>query len=217
MSHQVESMIIIATWVALLVFFLASRNFVKRRFLKGSLNVRIPDESGQANKPGSSLSQIGALFVFAANIATFALVFTAAISPSVIQRLDWISVDLPPWVNFLGSILSVFDAVWGLLALLFNPNYTPRFQPMKNQFLLATRGPYAVRRHPRYAAEIWLNVILFLFTGIWLPLLGALGWVAMYYQARAEENLLAALAGGEYDRYRQRTGMFFPRLMGVLK
>jgi len=123
-----------------------------------------------------------------------------------------ISVDLPPWVNFSGSILFVLDAVWGLLALLFNPNYTPMFQPMKKQFLLATRGPYAVMRHPRYAAEIWLNVILFLFTGIWLPLLGALGWVAMYYQARAEENLLAALAGEEYDRYRQSTGMFFPRL-----
>ncbi len=214
MSHQVESMIIIATWVALLVFLLASRNVVKRYFLEGTTNIRVSDASGQANKPGSSLSQIGALFVFAANIATFALIFTATISPPAVQRLDWISVDLPPWVNFLGSILFVLDAVWGLLALLFNPNYTPMFQPMKKQFLLATRGPYAVVRHPRYAGEIWLNVILFLFTGIWLPLLGALGWVAMYYQARAEENLLAALAGEEYDRYRQSTGMFFPRLKG---
>lgn len=212
MPYQVESLIIITTWAVLLVFLLVSRNYVKQRFLENSPIVRISGASGQDNKPGSPWSKIGALFVFIANIATFALVFTAAISPSVIQRLDWISVDLPPWVNFLGSILSVLDAVWGLLALLFNPNYTPMFQPMKKQFLLATRGPYAVMRHPRYAAEIWLNVILFLFTGIWLPLLGALGWVAMYYQARAEENLLAALAGEEYDKYRQSTGMFFPRL-----
>jgi protein-S-isoprenylcysteine O-methyltransferase Ste14 len=149
--------------------------------------------------------------VFIANIATFALVFTAAISPSVIQRLDWISVDLPPWVNFLGSILSVLDAVWGLLALLFNPNYTPMFQPMKKQFLLATRGPYAVMRHPRYAAEIWLNVILFLFTGIWFPCLACSDGLQCTIR-RAEENLLAALAGEEYDKYRQSTGMFFPRL-----
>lgn len=116
MSHEVESMIIIATWVALLVFLLAGRNLVKRYFLEGSTNVRVSDASGQANKPGSSLSQIGALFVFAANIATFAVIFAAATSPAVIQRLDWVSVDLPPWVNVLGSMLFVLNAVWGLLA-----------------------------------------------------------------------------------------------------
>ena len=214
MSHQVESMIIITTWVVLLVFLLVSRNFVERRFLEGSPSIRISDASGQDNKPGSPRSKIGTLFVFAANIATFALVFTAALSPPAVQSLDWISVDLPPWVNFWGSVLFVLNAVWGLLALLFNPNYTPLFQAMKDRFLLATRGPYAVVRHPRYAGEAWLNVILFMFTGYWLPLLGALGWVAMYYQARAEENLLAALAGEAYDRYRQSTGMFFPRLTG---
>ncbi|MFQ5435209.1 MAG: methyltransferase family protein, partial [Anaerolineae bacterium] len=114
----------------------------------------------------------------------------------------------------LGSILSVLNAVWGLLALFFNPNYTPLFQPMKDQFVLATRGPYAVVRHPRYAAEIWLNIILFMFTGIWIPLLGVPGWIAMYNQARAEEHHLMTLAGETYRQYRQRTGMFFPRLTG---
>ncbi len=106
----------------------------------------------------------------------------------------------------------MLDAVWGLLASLFNPNYTPLFQAMKDRFLLATRGPYAVIRHPRYAGEAWLNVILFMFTGSWLPLLGALGWIAMYYQAVAEEEILTTPAGEEYEKHRQRTGMFLPRL-----
>lgn len=109
----------------------------------------------------------------------------------------------------------MLNAVWGLLAALFNPNYTPCFQPMKKQFLLAMRGPYAVVRHPRYAGEAWLNVILFMFTGIWLPLLGVLRWIAMYDQARAEEEILMTLAGEEYKKYRQRTGMFFPSLKGI--
>lgn len=209
MSHQIASLIIIATWVALLVSLLFSRNFVKRRFLESASIIHIPDTSDKDIKPGSAWSKIGALFVFAANIAAFALVFAAAVSPSAVQRLDWMSVDLPTWVNVLGSMLFALDAVWGLLALLFNPNYTPMFQPMKKQFLLAKRGPYAVVRHPRYAAEVWLNVILFMFTGIWLPLLGALGWIAMYHQARAEEETLTTLAGEEYVKYRKRTGMFF--------
>ncbi len=124
-------------------------------------------------------------------------------------------VNLPPWVHVLGGILFVINMVWGLLALLFNPNYTPMFQPMREQFLLARRGPYAVVRHRRYAGEAWLNVVLFMFTGIWLPLLGALGWIAMYHQARAEEEVLITLAGQEYEEYCQRTGMFFPRLKGI--
>ena len=214
MSHQIESMIIIATWVVLLVFLLVDRNFVKRRFLEGASNVRIPDAPSRDNTPGSPRSKIGALFVFAANIATFALLFVAAVTPPGVQLLDWIRVDLPPWVNVLGSMLFVLNAVWGLLAALFNPNYTPCFQPMKKQFLLAMRGPYAVVRHPRFAGEAWLNVILFMFTGIWLPLLGVLGWIAMYDQARAEEEILMTLAGEEYEKYRQRTGMCFPSLKG---
>ena len=214
MSHQVQSMIIITTWVALLVSLLVSQNFVKRRFLGGASIIRIPNASVTDNKPGSPWSKIGTLFVFAANIATFALVFAAAVSPSAVQRLDWISVDVPSWVNVLGSMLFVLDAIWGLLALLFNSNYTPLFQAMRDRFLLATCGPYAVVRHPRYAGEVWLNVILFMFTGIWLPLLGALGWIALYRQARAEEEILMTLAGEEYEKYRQRTGMFFPRLKG---
>ena len=213
-APQVESAIIVFTWLTLLAFYYPGRNYVKSRSLKVSSIIRIPVTPIQENKPGSPWSKIGALFVFIANIATFALIFITAISLTTSQRLDWMSVGLPRWVNFVGSVLFVLDAVWGLLALLFNPNYTPMYQPMKKQFLLATRGPYAVVRHPRYAAEIWLNVILFLFMGIWLPLLGALGWVAMYYHTirRAEEESLMALAGDEYGGYRRNTGMFFPRL-----
>jgi protein-S-isoprenylcysteine O-methyltransferase Ste14 len=176
--------------------------------------IHIADATDSTNMPGSSWSKSGALFVFLANIATLALVFIAASSPATSQRLAWMSVGLPPWVNILGAILSVLNAVWGLLALFINPNYTPLFQPMKEQFMLATRGPYALVRHPRYAAEIWLNIILFMFTGIWIPLLGVLGWIAMVYQAREEENHLMALAGEAYGNYHQRTGMFFPRLTG---
>lgn len=214
MPPQIESTIIILTWLILIAFYYIGRNYVKSRFLNVSPILHILDTSVQYNKPGTPWSKLGSLFVFAANITTFALVFTAAISPPAVQDLGWVSVDLPRWVNYLGSVLFALDAVWGLLALFFNPNYTPMFQPMKKQFLLAMRGPYAVVRHPRYAAEIGLNVILFLFTGIWLPLLGALGWIAMYYQARSEEKSLIALAGEEYVRYQRNTGMFFPKFKG---
>jgi protein-S-isoprenylcysteine O-methyltransferase Ste14 len=195
----------------LLVAYYGARAYVKRRYLKDSQIIHIPEAFYPKNKPGSPWSIIGSLVVFGANIATFVLILTTAFAPTSSQHLARLSVSLPLWVNVLGSILSVLNAVWGLMALLFNPNYTPMFHPMKNQFVLATRGPYALVRHPRYMAEVWLNIILFMFTGIWIPLLGSLGWIAMYFQAQAEENHLMTLAGEAYDMYRQRTGMFFPR------
>jgi protein-S-isoprenylcysteine O-methyltransferase Ste14 len=214
MSYQIIAFVILITWAVLLAVYFPGRACVRNRYLKDAPIIHIADAAMQTNKPGSPSSRIGSLFVFGTNIATFTLVFIAAFSPASSQRLAWASVGLPLWVNVLGSILSVLNAIWGLLALFFNPNYTPLFQPTKDQFLLATRGPYALVRHPRYAAEIWLNVILFMFTGIWIPLLGALGWVAMYYQARDEENHVMALAGEVYGKYHQRTGMLFPRFSG---
>lgn len=152
------------------------------------------------------------MFVFLANIATFVLVFAAALSPSVEQSLSPLWVRFPPRIHILGSMLFVIDYIWGFFALVYHPNYTPLTMRLPNQFLLATRGPYRIIRHPRYASEAWLNIILFVFTGIWLPLFGVIGWAAIYYQARAEEAYLMAIAGDEYARYHQKTGMFFPKL-----
>jgi protein-S-isoprenylcysteine O-methyltransferase Ste14 len=80
--------------------------------------------------------------------------------------------------------------------------------------MIATEGPYAVVRHPRYASEALMNIVLFLFTGFWIPLLGMIGWPTMYCQAQAEEHYLLMAAEKEYDEYRSRVGMFFPKLGG---
>jgi protein-S-isoprenylcysteine O-methyltransferase Ste14 len=95
--------------------------------------------------------------------------------------------------------------------LLFNPGYTPFFLKRKGPIPLAVNGPYAVVRHPRYASEAALNVILFLFTGSWIPLIGILGWPAIRRQAMAEEEYLLAAAPEPYERYMARTGRFLPR------
>lgn len=215
MTYQTEASIILATWVVLLSLYLVNRYIIKNRFLKQPLNITVSQLTGQDIRPGSLLSKIGVLFIFIANIGTFALVFVAGVFPVIDTFLGSLHVDLPFWINLPGSIFFILNAVWGLLVLVFNPNYTPLTKRMSVHFLLATQGPYATIRHPRYAGEACLNIILFMFTGIWLPLLGILGWIAMYYQVRAEEEILITLAGEAYVKYRQRTGMFFPRLKGI--
>jgi protein-S-isoprenylcysteine O-methyltransferase Ste14 len=212
MSGQTEALIVVVTWGILLILYILNRYLIKDSIVRHSTKVLLPREPNRTNKPGDLLSKAGVLFVFMVNITTFFIVFAAALSPSVDQNLALIKVDLPMWINIFGSILFLMDNIWGFFALVFNPNYTPLYKSPSPQFILATRGPYGIIRHPRYASEAFLNIALFMFTGIWLPLLGLIGWIAIYYQACAEESYLMKLAPNDYGEYRKKTGMFFPKL-----
>ncbi len=211
MSIQAEALIIACSWSILLLLFFLNRFLLKDHLTRGSPVIYFQAIPRLENKPGSFLSRVGVLFVFMVNIITFFLVFAAALFPPFEQRLSPLEVNLPPWVNILGCVLFVIDYLWGFFALIYNPNYTPLTQGMLRRFTLATQGPYRIMRHPRYTSEAFLNIALFLFTGIWLPLVGVAGWAAIYFQGRAEEAYLLAIAEKEYSQYCRRTGMFFPR------
>lgn len=211
MSSRTQALIIGVTWVALLVAYFLYRRFLMRTFASRLPVIKVDKRPDQDHSPGSLLSKAGVLFVFGANIITFALVFAMASSASLDEVVSRVSIGLPTWMNVVGSILFVLNSIWGQLALVFNPNYTPLYEKPGDQFLLATQGPYRVMRHPRYAAEAVLNIVLFLFTGIWISLLGVMGWLAIYHQARAEEGYLMRVAGRVYAEYCRSTGMFFPK------
>jgi protein-S-isoprenylcysteine O-methyltransferase Ste14 len=81
------------------------------------------------------------------------------------------------------------------------------------------RGPYRVVRHPIYTAYLlaWLPgpvVTLqwwLLLTFVWM------GWV--YYRAarREEEHFASSTFAPQYGEYRQRTGMFLPKVIPLGK
>jgi len=83
---------------------------------------------------------------------------------------------------------------------------------MKPRHVLATGGPYRLVRHPMYANYIVVTFFVFLATGIWVVFLGALGWVGLVRQAKAEERALEKRFGRIYTSYAARTGRFFPRI-----
>ncbi len=153
----------------------------------------------------------GTLLVFLANIATMAMFLLAALSPGWSGVAARVRVALPVEANVLGAFLFICNGLWGLLVLIFNPGYSPFFLKRNRLILLATNGPYAFIRHPRYASEASLNIILFLFTGAWIPLLGVIGWAALRAQAAREEDFLLSAAPDTYARYIGRTGRFLPR------
>ncbi|MFT7470578.1 MAG: protein-S-isoprenylcysteine O-methyltransferase Ste14 [Kiritimatiellia bacterium] len=84
----------------------------------------------------------------------------------------------------------------------------------KNVGDLLTSGPYAVVRHPFYASYILLwasTTILFNSVFLWFTLLYL---VTFYFMsARDEEKvIMSSEHSKEYFEYRQRVGMFLPRI-----
>jgi protein-S-isoprenylcysteine O-methyltransferase Ste14 len=76
---------------------------------------------------------------------------------------------------------------------------------------LITTGPYRFARHPLYAAYILQNTGVWLRFQSWPVALVVLGWFLItLLRVRYEERVLAANFP-EYQEYRQRTAMFFPR------
>ena len=213
MTNQTSFLIIVITWSVLLVLYGFHRFQGKNRLLNQAIFISSP-LSHLVTPPGSLLSKLGVLFVFMVNIITILLLALDSLTASVNQYLVLLIVNLPLWVNIAGYVLFLISTLWGFSAVIFNPNYTPLYKFPPEKFILATQGAYKTTRHPRYATEALLNISLFLLTGIWLSLLGLIGWLAIYHQAKAEEDYLRTLAPVEYGEYLQRTIMFLPVRIG---
>jgi len=113
-------------------------------------------------------------------------------------------------VGLLIIIIGTFVNIKGRIDL--GKNWANHIKIYKNHTLVST-GVYRLVRHPLYASLIWafygaslvyLNFIaLLLNTFIFIPF--------MYYRAKQEEELLDK-EFFDYNKYKRRVAMFFPKL-----
>lgn len=212
MSLSSIGLVIGVTYGGLVLVWFATIPLARRAFARQPLII-VPPAAAQEQKLGAPLGRsAGVLLVFVANIATMIMTVIGATCPSVGAFLEGLRLELPTLVNIAGAVLFVVCGLWGTLTLFFNPSYSPFFLKPKTSFRLATKGPYALVRHPRYVVEAAVNLVLFLLTGLWVPLLGILGWPALREQAVAEEEYLMRIAPAQYGVYAASTGRFLPRL-----
>ncbi|MBU0766831.1 isoprenylcysteine carboxylmethyltransferase family protein [Patescibacteria group bacterium] len=123
-----------------------------------------------------------------------------------------------PWLHIVliisGLIVFVFGTffnIWGRLHL--GHNWANQIK-IYNEHTLITDGPYHFVRHPLYASLIWMcfagsmiysNWLVAIFTLIvFIPM--------MIYRAKKEERMLT-VRFNEYQEYKEKTGMFLPRII----
>jgi protein-S-isoprenylcysteine O-methyltransferase Ste14 len=111
------------------------------------------------------------------------------------------------FVVYLGAAFA------GLARLALGANWSSRAR-IRSGHTLATHGPYRIVRHPIYTGIL----LMFLGTAMILgQVCGYLGFVlafaAWYLKSRAEDSLLAAQFGPQFDAYRARVHALIPGLL----
>jgi len=79
---------------------------------------------------------------------------------------------------------------------------------------IAVRGPYKYIRHPIYASIYLLSTGLGLMFFAWLWFIIMIAFMPLWYiECRYEEKQVIKLHGQGFIDYRNRTGMFLPRIL----
>jgi protein-S-isoprenylcysteine O-methyltransferase Ste14 len=124
--------------------------------------------------------------------------------------------------NVTGSKTYIAVAFYVLaLALFWRTVAVNRARPLRIAFTeevpghLVERGPYRFVRHPFYTSYMLAWLAGSVATASWVLLGSCLLLFILYYRAaRFEEGLFRrSNLADAYERYRSRTGMFFPRLV----
>jgi protein-S-isoprenylcysteine O-methyltransferase Ste14 len=117
-----------------------------------------------------------------------------------------------PWDYSISIIAAIIWAIpaFALQGIGVRDAGSETLSPRKEHTLYG--GIYNKVRHPQALGEVWdgqilalvLNsTFLFLFSFLWIPI--------FYYMSVAEERDLIIRYGKQYEEYRERVGMYFPK------
>ncbi len=148
-------------------------------------------------------------------VLTFIAIWCAWLVLMALDAQRWHTSDIPPWLNVVGGGLTIAGFLATLLVFRENTFAAPvvRVQAERGQRVIDT-GPYAVVRHPMYAAAVLYLAGMPLLLGSWCGLLIVPPMIAgIAPRAVFEERLLERELPGYADytrrvRYRLVPGVW---------
>lgn len=166
-----------------------------------------------AKKKGKVLKEKRSLVATGAMLAFFIAMYIISALPYFKIKL---SLQYDALIRIFGTVIIVFSAGINICGRFFlKANWGNQIRLYEDHTLI-TKGPFKYVRHPLYASTIamligfgflqadYLVVLLTIF--IFIPM--------MAYRASQEDKMLLELFKDRYAEYKERTGMFFPKIKG---
>jgi len=144
-------------WVFIVVFMTATN------VIGVYLSLKDPALLERRKKAGQEQSPAQRIIIFLILIASIALFVLSAFD----HRFGWSPVSAP--VSLLGDILVVLGLMLNLIVLRENSYSSSTIEIMEDQKVISS-GPYALVRHPMYAASLVMIIGVPLALGSWLGL-----------------------------------------------
>jgi len=144
-------------WVFIVVFMTATN------VVGVYLSLKDPELLERRKKAGQEQSPAQRIIIFLILIASIALFVLSAFD----HRFGWSPVSAP--VSLLGDILVALGLMLNLIVLRENSYSSSTIEIMEDQKVIST-GPYALVRHPMYAASLVMIIGVPLALGSWLGL-----------------------------------------------
>ena len=144
-------------WVFIVVFMTATN------VVGVYLSLKDPALLERRKKAGQEQSPAQRIIIFLILIASIALFVLSAFD----HRFGWSPVSAP--VSLLGDVLVALGLMLNLIVLRENSYSSSTIEIMKDQKVIST-GPYALVRHPMYAASLVMIIGVPLALGSWFGL-----------------------------------------------
>ena len=132
---------------------------------------------------------------------------------SVTDWLDFLDYHLPVWAGWLGVFLLVCALLLFARAHMdLKSNWSPSLEILADHSLVSN-GIYRYIRHPMYASQWVWTIAQILLLQNWLAgPVGLLVFIPFYMlRVRAEEKMMLAASGDEYQEYMKKTGRIMPK------
>jgi len=117
-------------------------------------------------------------------------------------------------IQIIGLVIFYIGASMYALTIAYTGKYLlPSISGLSKNHKLITSGPFRIVRHPLYVSYVLTLVGLSLtFLIYWILIPAFCVIIGIYPTAKAEEEILIKQFEEEYIKYKQKVGMFFPKL-----